>query len=184
MKNNFKTNFSKIVFLLSLLIILAGIPMFAVAAAGHGAPTLQESPPLPSLDDLLVSLKNLGGVSLLFAALINAGKSFGWVKDDQAPTYSLGLNAAALVGLVVLQITGKADIVPILDMNAGVIATALTSVVALIYQLFLSRKAHEGVLSGMPVIGTSYTGRSAGEKVVLTEVLTFEEANIDQTVTE
>lgn len=152
------------------LIVFAFMPAIIVHAAPQFAPVFQDTVP-PSLEDLLVTLKNLGGVALLFTALINAGKQFGWITDGQAPAASLVLNAVALAGLVALQLTGKTSTVPAIDQNAGALATALNAVLALIFQLYVSRKGHEKVLAGMPLIGTSHSGREAGEEVVIETVV-------------
>ena len=148
--------------ILCFMIVFAFLPAIAVQAAPSVAPAFQE-PSVPSLDDLLVTLKNLGGVALLIAALVNAAKQFGWITDGQAPAASLAMNTLALVGMVALQLTGKADTVPGLDQNAGALAIALNAVLALVFQLYIARKGHESVLAGMPLIGTSFTGRRAGE---------------------
>lgn len=155
-------SFSLRMSILCFMIVFAFLPVIAVQAAPALAPAFQE-PSVPNLDDFLVTLKNLGGVALLITALINAGKQFGWLTDGQAPAASLVLNTLALVSLVALQLTGKADTVPGLDQNAGALATALNAVLALAFQLFFSRKSHESVLAGMPLIGKSFTGRRAGE---------------------
>jgi hypothetical protein len=116
-----------------------------------------------TLPELLTTLESLGGVALFFTALNNLLKKFKWVKDGQASAWSLGLNTLALVGLVALQLTGKFDLVPIIDKDAGLLANAINAVLALAFQLYVSRKGHENVLAGMPVIGKSYSGRRAGE---------------------
>jgi len=154
--------FSKFAAMICFLLIFAFMPAIIVHAAPQFAPVFQE-PATPSLDDLLVTLKNLGGLAMLFAALVNAGKQFGWITDGQAPAASLVLNTLALGGLVALQLTGKADTVPAIDKDAGLLATAINAVLALIFQLYVSRKGHENVLAGMPLIGKSFTGHKAGE---------------------
>jgi hypothetical protein len=159
---------AKFATVLSLILVFA-FAFTITASAKPVEPTrvqvvqTQESQPLPDLGDLANTVKNLTGLALLIPALINVGKSFGAVDDDKAPAWSLGLNTAALVGLVVLQISGHADAVPALDAKAGALAIAINSILALMYQLFVSRIAHQKVLAGMPVIGHSFTGRKAGE---------------------
>jgi hypothetical protein len=158
----------KFMFVLSFLVIAAGLPLVAVSAAGLPAPVHQETAPvLPSLPDLMESMKNLGGIALLFAAGFNTLKSVGWLKDNQAPTASLIFNTATLLGLVGLQIAGRADVVPVIDESAGTLATIITSVFALYYQLWVTRQGHTNVLAGLPVIGHSFSKRSAGEGIVV-----------------
>ena len=150
--------FAKLFTVLCLVIVLTAIPMIVSAASQHA-----QAPAPATLDDLFTTLKNLGGVALLFSALTNAGQKFGWVTDDNAPAVSLGMNTFGLVALVVMQLTGKFDLVPVLDQNAGAFANALNAVLALVFQLYISRKGHENVLAGMPLIGYSFSGRKAGE---------------------
>lgn len=153
--------FSKFVTIACLVLIAAFVPVVVVSASPSVAPIFQESAP-PSLDGLMTTLKNLGGVALLIAALINAGKKKGWIQDGQAPTVSLVLNGIALAGLVGLQVTGNSDAVPALDVQAGMFAEAINAVVALVFQLYVSRAGHEQVLSGMPMIGKSFSAERVG----------------------
>ena len=157
---------ARILALTSLILVFAFMPLIVVHAAPSFTIAFQEPAPI-SLDDLLATLKNLGGVALLIAALANAFKKFGWITDGQAPNASLAMNAIALIGLVALQITGKADSVPGIDVNAGFLATALNAILALVFQLYVSRKGHESVLAGMPLIGKSFSGRRAEEDSAL-----------------
>jgi hypothetical protein len=157
---------SKILFFVSLLVIVAGLPLIvAQAAPALPAPAVHEAAPVPSLPELVQTLMSLGGVALFFAVVANAAKDFGWVKDGQAPKVSLVLNTLGLVGLIVLQLTGRTDLVPVIDQNAGLIANALTVMLSLTYQLWVSRKGHEEVLAGMPFIGASFSKRTAGKNV-------------------
>ena len=152
-------NASKLIFFVSMIVIFAAMPMIAVHAMPAGAaPPVQETQ-AADLPSVFETLKNLGGLALLFTAAINSLKKFGVVGDAQAPAFSLVFNTVALVGIVALQLTGKADVIPVIDAGAGTLATALTAVVALVYQLFVSRKAHDAVLKGLPVIGTSFSNK-------------------------
>jgi len=153
-----------VIAVLCLVVVFASLPMIAAQAAPALGIT-QEPAPVPSLGDLLTSLFSLGGVALFFAALINAGKKFfpNQFPDDSAPTYTLVFQTAALVGLVVLQIMGRTDLVPLIDQNAGILENVLTGIVALVYQFYVARVGHQQVLAGLPVIGTSHSGRVAGE---------------------
>lgn len=158
------------VVVIALVAIFASAPTSANAAPAISQPAQESQPVLPSLPDVVETAKNLGGLALLFTAGINAAKKFGWMKDGSAPAVSLVFNTVTVVGLVVLQISGRADIVPVIDQNAGILATVLTSMLALMYNLWLSRKGHEEVLSGMPVIGTSFSNRYAGQSEMIAEI--------------
>lgn len=151
---------SKFLTVVSFVLIAAFVPLIVASASSSVAPTFQESAP-PSLDDLMTTLKNLGGVALLVTVLINTGKKTGWIKDGQAPTISLVFNGVALVGLISLQVTGNIEAVPVLDVRVGMFAEAINAIVALVFQLYVSRAGHEQVLSGMPVIGKSFSAEKA-----------------------
>lgn len=155
-------NLSRAVTLFSLFLVFAFAPAIVVHAAPSVGMAFQDHAPM-NLDEIFATLKNLGGVALLIAALVNVGKEFGWIKEGQAPGASLVLNTVALGALVALQLMGKSDLVPGFDAQAGAIANVINTILALVFQLFIGRKGHENVLAGLPVIGTSYSGRRAGE---------------------
>jgi hypothetical protein len=158
--------------LLIVLVILAGSFAFgipALAANPHvfQGVAIQASPQasLPPFDltTVLVTFGSLTGVAVLITALVNGLKLTGAVKDGDAPSWSAGLNLAALLLVIVLQVLGKANIVPAIDSQAGVIAGILTAMFGLVYQIFASRITHEKALAGLPVIGTTTSGRTAGD---------------------
>lgn len=157
---------STLLFVLCVVLIAASMPMLVVSAAAHIAPVAQEATPPPSLDDLLKTLSTLTGVSMFITVLINGLKKFDLLPDGKAPAASLIMNAVALVALVVLQTFGVFDIVPVIDKNAGILAQVLAGIIALGYQLWATRKAHTQVFAGMPLVGTSYSNRQAGDDVM------------------
>ena len=150
--------------ILCLVFVFASLPI----VAAYAAPALgltSEPAPVPTLGDLLTTFLSLGGVALFFAAVINAGKKFfpKQFPDGSAPTYTLVFQTVGLIGMVALQLTGRMDLLPLIDQNAGILANVLTGIVALAYQIYLARVGHEQALAGLPVIGTSHSGRQAGE---------------------
>lgn len=149
---------------LSLVVVFASVPVVAAQAAPAFGVTAEPAP-VPSLGDMLTTLASLGGVALFFASVINAGKKFfpKQFPDDSAPTYNLVFQTIGLVGLVALQIFGRMDLLPMIDQNAGILANILTGIVALAYQIYVARIGHEQALAGLPVIGTSHSGRQAGD---------------------
>lgn len=151
----------KVLFVLSLFVILFAAPTI-VSAMGQPAAAVQEVA-LPDLSDLAKTAKSLGGFALLFAALINIGKTMKpeWFPNNSAPTYNLIFEFLLLAGLVFMQLTGRTDLVPVFDQNAGILANSITGLFALYFQLYLSRLGHEKVLAGFPVIGKSYSNRAA-----------------------
>lgn len=161
---------AKLFTMICLVIVLAAMPMIVSAA-----PLYAQAPAPATLDDLFATLKNLGGVALLFTALINAGKRFGWVTDGNAPAVSLGMNAIGLLSLVALQFAGKIDLVPSLDQGASSLANLINDLLALMFQIFVSRVGHNQVLAGMPLIGKSFSGRQAGEGPSLQILPPYEE---------
>ncbi len=162
-------------FLLVLLFVFV-LPFAAVHAAPAPAPAMQESTPdifaiIAWLQELAKTGATLTGFALLFAAVINAGKLLKpeWFPDNAAPKYNLIFQVLTLITLVTLQVTGRSDLVPVFDQSAGLIANAIGSLLALAYGLWASRKGHEEVLAGIPVIGQSYSGRLAGTMISVFE---------------
>lgn len=152
----------------SVMVVGASSPHMFHVTVSQGAPVqierhFDQAAPAPDLDDLLATLKNLGGFAILITALINVGKQAGWVKNGNAQTVSLCLNTLGLVVLVFLQITGKFNSVPVIDQHAGALGNTINAVLVLVFQLYVSRKGHENVLAGLPAIGKSFSDRRAGE---------------------
>jgi len=148
-----------------ILVLAFGLPVMAVtssAQAGDMAPV--------SMDSLLNSLKNLTGVAMLIAVIVNIFKALGVVKDGQAGTWSAGLNILVLLLLFIAQITGYAHLVPAFDEQANQFSQVITAIFAFVYQLFVSRKTHDSVLAGIPLIGMSYSGKVPGETITAMEV--------------
>jgi hypothetical protein len=159
-----------------VLLIAAFLLVPVVHAAPVAAPVMQESAPdifsiIKMLEELAKTGATLTGFALFYAAFINAGKYAKpeWFPDASAPTYNLIFQSITLTLLVIFQVTGRTDLVPLFDKAAGLLATILGSVVALVYQLWVSRMGHNDVLAGTPVIGTSYSGRQAGNSIFIEE---------------
>lgn len=152
-----------------------GVESVELLAPQISAPQEQEAD-LPNLSDLVKTAGNLGGFALLFAAVINIGKTVrpNLFPNGSSPKYNLVFETLLLIGLVTAQLTGKADLVPIFDNQAGLIANGITGIFAIFYQLYISRIGHENVLAGFPLIGKSYSNRIAGSK--------FGELIVDQEV--
>jgi len=158
-------------FVLAILVIAASVPVLVA----HAAPGFQELPPAPAAPsavdfaDLVGTLTSLAGVAALIAVAVNLLKQIGIVKDGQAGSWSAGLNLAALIGLFAAQVAGYSNLIPVIDEQAGALAVVLSTVAAYVFQVFISRKAHDSALAGLPAVGASYSGRLAGETYV-TEV--------------
>jgi hypothetical protein len=152
---------SKLVTAFSLFVVFASIPAIVLRAMPA---SLQTPPPatVPGLDDLVWTFKSLTGVAMSIAVLVNVLKTTGVAKDDTAGNWSAGLNLAALVALFVAQVLGYSNSVPAFDRQAGELANVLSVVFAFAWQIYVSRKTHGSLLAGLPVVGTSHTGRKAG----------------------
>jgi hypothetical protein len=157
--------FFKILAVLSLFAILASTPLMVAQAAGVNAPVMEQAN--DPFADLFKTFGTLTGVAMFIPALVNALKKTGIVKNDQAQSWVMGLNLLAFVGLGVAQITGYSDYVPVVDEQAGLLANVIAVVVGYVYQLFASRLTHTEVLAGLPLIGTSFSGRKAGEGTII-----------------
>lgn len=151
------TLFLFVAFVLLAMTAFMPMPVLALSYA------LQDPEPAFSLDKVFESVKNAVGFALLLPALFNAGKAFGWVQDGDAPKFSLVFNTGVLVLFVYLQLSSKANLIPVVDQSAGMFANVLATFTLLLAQLFASRKVHEEVLAGLPIIGTSFSHRLAGE---------------------
>jgi hypothetical protein len=156
--------FFTLLFVFSLIVIVSGLPVIAA----HAAPlAFQDAPPADPFADLVTMFQSLTGVALLISAIINALKTTGIIKDGDAPAWSVGFNLAGMVLLFGLQIAGKADLVPVLDTQANGLSQVLTVILSFAYQIFVTRISHENVLSGLPVIGKTYSGRTAGSSLMV-----------------
>lgn len=114
----------------------------------------------PDLPGLLASFLALAGFAATVAAVINVGKFFRIIPDGAAPNVSLVLN---LIGFAVLTIVRlfKPDLdVAGTDQVLAIVATVLTSVLALLSQLGVSKLINNGI-KGLPIIGYSYSREQA-----------------------
>lgn len=106
---------------------------------------------------LLNVFVSLTGVAAFVAAVINALKTFGVVKDGTSGSWSLVLNGIAFVAMVALGMFAK--VAPeTFDQTAQTVATILIAVLGLMAQFGLTAKFHKVVSSaGIPVFGKSYS---------------------------
>jgi hypothetical protein len=101
---------------------------------------------------LFVQFSTLAGFAGLVAVVINIFKSFGWVQDGQAQSYSAALNLVGMGVLLYLNVFQPQADVKFLDAQAGQIATVLIAVMGYVVQLGGAKLTHI-VLKGTPVIG-------------------------------
>jgi hypothetical protein len=109
-----------------------------------------------SLDQIMTTLASLGGVAAFFTVLVNILKTVGIIKDGQAVNVVTVLNFVGAGIIIVLQLLGKIDLLPIIDSTAGTIAQIAMLVFGLVWQLIVSKQTHE-VLRGFPLIGKSFS---------------------------
>ncbi len=160
-----------LIILFLLLIAFSFSAPAAHAAVGSPAPVYQETTPdifaiLSWLQGLAKTGAALTGIALLGAALQNAGKRYlpEYFPNNSAPKWTLGIQTFTLLLLVGLQVSGRFELLPLIDQHAGLIANVINAVLALGYQVYAARKVHQEVLAGLPVVGHSYSGRLAGQK--------------------
>lgn len=145
-----------------VLVILVALIVIPVGVA-QAAPIAQASPPAPvDLPGLLAMFLSLAGIGAFFAVLINVGKKAGWVKDGDAPAWSMGLNLLGMIALwIVKQFFPSVDVLNV-DSIAGQLAQIMTLILGLVVQFAASKGTH-AVVKGMPLIGYSYPSGNLAE---------------------
>lgn len=111
---------------------------------------------MDGLQVLLAQWAALGGFGALIAFLVNILKTFGLVKDDQAVTWSTGLNLLGLAGLLFAGIYSPEVDLGAIDAKVGEFVQVGLVVFAYIVQLLGSKLSHATV-RGVPLIGKSYS---------------------------
>jgi hypothetical protein len=149
--------------ILCIVFVLFLTPTLVLAAPAMRH-AVQEAPPvdLYSADAVWATLRSMGGLAILVAALTNIGKKYlpKYFPDGSAPKWSLILNVLGFALVASLQLSGRADLIPVIDKNAELIGTTLTTLLVIVLQLYGSRVAHDNVLAGLPVIGKSFTSET------------------------
>jgi hypothetical protein len=113
-----------------------------------------------SVDMLFTTLVGLSGVGALISALVNVLKTLNVVKDGTSQNWVTGANLVAMVVIFILQLAGKADILPVIDSTSGTVSQIIVLVFGLVWQL-LSSKTTYNVLKGTAVVGKSYSDDTA-----------------------
>lgn len=133
-------------------------------------PLAQGTGPAISVDlpQLLTSFLALAGFAALTAAVINAGKFAGLIADGQAPNVSLALNVVGFAALVIVRIFRPDFDVTATDGVLSAVATVLTSVLALLSQLGVSKLINNGI-KGLPIIGYSYSRKQEQARAQLAD---------------
>jgi len=143
--------------MLAFMAPVASVPAVYAQAdqPAAGDPAAEE--PLP-LDGYLAQFFGLAGVGGLVALAVNVGKSAGWIKDGQAPTYKTIINLVLFVAFVVLRIF-KPDVdMAGLDGNAATLAEIGMLALGFVVQNFGSLAGHKSV-RGAALIGKSYSAQ-------------------------
>ena len=137
---------------------------------------LQTAPPSTAitvdLPGLLTSFLALAGAAAATAALVNAGKFFKLIPDGAAPNVSLVLNLIGFVVLTVVRLFRPDFDVAGADAVLATVATVLTSVLALLSQLGVSKLVNNGI-KDIPVIGFSYSRQIEKEKTARAQLIAF-----------
>ena len=111
------------------------------------------------LESVLSIFSNWGlfvGAGALIAIVINVLKYFGVVKDGEAPRWNAALNLGLIVVFVAVQLIWPGQSLQVIDTNLGLIAAILSFVFGYVLEIGSSKVTHAAV-SGLPVIGKSYT---------------------------
>ncbi len=134
-------------------IVVFGLFALPLLLAAAPIPQSDIPPDLPALVLLFISQAGFAGI---VAAVINGLKTFGVVKDGQAPTWSLAINALGFAGFVALVLFAPGYDIAGLDSALGTVGEILALALGLFIQLGGSKLVHAGV-RGAPVIGKSFT---------------------------
>jgi len=98
----------------------------------------------------------MAGFGALVSALVNALKTCGVVKDDQAQVWVTGLNLLGVCGLFGVGAFGVVVDIPTVDTNLNLVAQVLVASANLLAAMGGS-KAFYGMARGMPLIGKSHS---------------------------
>lgn len=109
------------------------------------------------LETILNLVAGLVGFPAALAATINVLKYFYILPDGAAPAASEIGHLLAYVGVGVLVLTGRVDLLPGIDLQLGALANVLLAVLAFLSSLNVARAFHDNVLLGLPVVGFSHS---------------------------
>lgn len=113
---------------------------------------------MEEIHNLVLSFGTLVGFAALVAILINVLKTFGVVKDGDAPKWSAILNLAGLIGLSVAKIVWPDLAISAVDSVAGQVAEILVVVFSYVVQIVVSNKTHNALVDAhVPLIGKSFS---------------------------
>jgi hypothetical protein len=115
-----------------------------------------------TLDSLVLQLAGLVGWAALIALLVNVGKTFGWVKDDDGGLWATGGNIVGLIVLFALKIwkpgldVGQAD--SVLAQIAQALGILFKLLLPLLLQMGVSLGTHKLAKAlRIPFAGKSYS---------------------------
>lgn len=100
----------------------------------------------------------LVGFPALGAALINLGKVFGVVGDNNAPTFLTGLNLIGFVVVFYFVATNQVELLKALDLQLSIVAAFVVSFTTFAVEVGLTKVFHSA-LRGIPWIGFSYSAK-------------------------
>ena len=108
------------------------------------------------MEQLIAQFVSLMGVAALIAAIVNVGKTVGFVQDEQAHKFSAVLSLIAFVSFVYFRVFVPEVDVFALDTQAAEIAKFMLYVLGFLVQMGLPAKFHE-FFKGLPLVGKSYS---------------------------
>lgn len=108
--------------------------------------------------EILIQVGGLVGVAAAIAAIINAGKTVGLIKDGDSGAWSALLNLIALAVLVSLKLYRPDISLEEVDVQVGAFAQIIGLLLSFIVQIKFSKLAHEELSdAGVPVVGKSFS---------------------------
>lgn len=84
---------------------------------------------VPTPDQVLETLRSLAGVAAFVAAFVGLLMWRGIVTPETAPNVAFALNTAAYVGIVILFLVNRIDLLPLVDKTAGAIAQIIQAII-------------------------------------------------------
>ena len=89
------------------------------------------------------NLSQLAGIAALMSAVVEVLKSFGVVNDGNSGKVFAGLDLAAIIGLVAVQLFAPAVGVNVINVNAGLFATVILMILGYVGSLGFGKASHK-----------------------------------------
>ncbi len=112
-----------------LLVLLVIVSLFMIAAR-----PLQEAPPNVAIlvQAAIAAFMALVGWPALLSVIVLAGQFFGWLSASVSEPIILWANVAVFIGIFILAVLGKIDLVNQIDVSFGGVAQLVTYILILL----------------------------------------------------